>query len=61
MLVLTRKVGETIILDVGIEITVIDVQGSHVKVCIDAPEEVKVCREEICERHLPDYCAPPYG
>ena len=50
MLILTRKIGETIILDGGIEITVSDIQGNHVKVGIDAPKEVKVYREEIAER-----------
>ena len=60
MLVLTRKVGEALILDGGIEITVTDTQSNHAKLGIDAPEEVKVYREEIYER-LPDYAAPPYG
>lgn len=45
MLILTRKIGETIILDGGIAITVYDIQGNHVKVGIDAPKEVKVYRE----------------
>ena len=40
MLVLTRKIGETIILDGGIKITVSDIQGNHVKIGIDAPKEV---------------------
>ena len=60
MLILTRKIGEAIILDGGITITVSDIQGNHVKVGIDAPKEVKIYREEIYER-LPDYVAPPYG
>ena len=50
MLILTRKIGETIILDGGIKITVSDIQGNHVKIGIDAPKEVKVYREEIFER-----------
>ncbi len=50
MLVLTRKIGETIILDGGIKITVSDIQGNHVKIGIEAPKEVKVYREEIVER-----------
>ena len=50
MLILTRKIGETIILDGGIAITVSDIQGNHVKIGIDAPKEVKVYREEIFER-----------
>lgn len=60
MLQMTWKIGETIILDNGIEITVTDIQGDHVKIGIDEPKEVKIYREEIYER-LPDYCAPPYG
>ena len=50
MLILTRKIGETIILDGGIKITVSDIQGNHVKIGIDAPKEVKVYREEIIQR-----------
>ena len=50
MLILTRKIGEVIILDGGIKITVSDIQGNHVKIGIDAPKEVKVYREEIIER-----------
>jgi carbon storage regulator len=60
MLILTRKVGETLILDDDIEITVTDIQGNHAKLGINAPEEVKVYREEIYE-NLPDYLSPPYG
>ena len=60
MLILTRKVGETIILDDGIEITLTDIQGSHAKIGIDAPKDVKVYREELYER-LPDYAKPPYS
>ena len=59
MLVLTRKVGDTIILDGDIGITVMDIQGNHVRIGIDEPEEVKVYREEIYQR-LPDCAAPPY-
>ena len=50
MLILTRKIGETNILDGGIKITVSDIQGNQVKVGIGAPKEVKVYREEIVER-----------
>ena len=38
MLILTRKVGEAIILDDDIEITLMDIQGNHAKIGIDAPE-----------------------
>jgi carbon storage regulator len=60
MLQMTWKIGETIILDDGIEITVVDIQGNHAKISIDAPKEVKVYRIENYER-MPDYYAPPYG
>ena len=50
MLILTRKIGETIILDGGIKIIVSGIQGSHAKIGIDAPKEVKVYREEIVQR-----------
>ena len=50
MLLLTRTIGETIIIDGGIEITVSDIQGNHIKLAIDAPKEVKVYREEVHER-----------
>ena len=47
MLLLTRKVGESIIIDGGITITVADIKGSQVRIGIDAPKDVKVYREEI--------------
>ena len=59
MLILTRKIGESIILDGGIKITVADVRGNQIRIGIEAPEEINVYREEIYER-LPDYAAPPY-
>ena len=59
MLILTRKIGESIILDGGIKITVADVRGNQIRIGIEAPEEVNVYREEIYER-LPDYAMPPY-
>jgi len=53
MLTMTWKIGETIILDDGIEITVTDIQGDHVKIGIDEPKEVNIYREELYER-MPD-------
>jgi carbon storage regulator CsrA len=50
MLKMTWKIGETIILDDGIQITVTEVQGDHVKIGIDEPKEVNVFREELSER-----------
>ena len=59
MLILTRKVGEKVIINDDIEVTVLDTGGNQIRLGISAPEEIKVYREEIYER-LPDYAAPPY-
>jgi carbon storage regulator len=50
MLVLTRKPGESIIIDGGIRITVTQVRGENVRIGIEAPLEVRVNRAEIHER-----------
>ncbi|MGV8846768.1 MAG: carbon storage regulator CsrA [Propionicimonas sp.] len=47
MLVLTRKVGETIRIGDDIEITVIGVQRDTVRISIQAPREIRVHREEV--------------
>ena len=60
MLMLTRNIGEAIIIDGGIKITVMEVQGKQIRLGIDKPKVVEIYREEIYER-LPDYAAPPYG
>ncbi len=60
MLVLTKKVGETIILDFDIEITIRDIQGSHATIDIKAPNEVMIYHDEKYER-MSDYITPPYG
>lgn len=46
MLVLSRKVGESIIIDGGITVTVVAVDGNKVRIGIVAPPEVRVDREE---------------
>lgn len=50
MLVLTRKVGEKIIIDDDIEVTVVSVKSGQVRVGINAPKEIKVQREELLLR-----------
>lgn len=49
MLVLRRKVGESIMIGEGIEIKIIAVQGDQVKIGIEAPQTVSVNRKEIYE------------
>ena len=50
MLILTRKLGETIRIGDRIKIIVLDVKGGQVKLGVDAPPNVAVHREEIYER-----------
>ncbi len=47
MLVLTRKIGETIAIDDNIKITIVQIKGKQVRVGIEAPKETKIYREEI--------------
>jgi carbon storage regulator len=50
MLVLCRKLNEKIIIDHGITLTVLEVDGNRVKIGIDAPEDVRILRGELAER-----------
>ena len=50
MLVLTRYIDESIIINDNIKITVLDIQGNQVRLGIEAPIDVDVHREEIYEK-----------
>ncbi|MEI7832075.1 MAG: carbon storage regulator [bacterium] len=50
MLVLTRKTGQSIVIDGGIEITVLEVRGGQIRLGISAPTEIKVNRKELLEQ-----------
>jgi carbon storage regulator len=50
MLLLTRRVGETLMVGDDVAVTVVSVQGNQVKIGVNAPKEVAVHREEIHER-----------
>lgn len=50
MLILTRKVGESIVINDDIKVTILGVKGMQVRIGIDAPKDVQVHREEIFKR-----------
>ena len=47
MLVLTRKLGESIAIDDNIKITVVQIKGKQVRLGIEAPKDTKIHREEV--------------
>ena len=47
MLILTRKVDESIIISDSIKVSVIDIRGDQVKIGIEAPKDVKIYRLEV--------------
>jgi carbon storage regulator len=57
MLVLSRHVGEKIVIDGNIRVTVVSMQGDRVRIGITAPPEITVDRQEVHERR--SEFAPP--
>lgn len=50
MLVLSRRLGETLIIGDDVKITVLGISGNQVRIGIDAPKEISIHREEVYKR-----------
>lgn len=50
MLILTRKIGEVLLVGDDVEITVLNIRGNQVKLGVNAPKEISVHRQEIYDK-----------
>ena len=61
MLVLSRKAGETIVIDGTVRVTVVAVRGGRVRLGVQAPADVPVHRAEVPARRGPIMATPAYA
>jgi carbon storage regulator len=59
MLVLTRKVGEQLVIDDNIIVTIVSIDGNKVRLGIQAPRSVQVDRAEVHQRRLEEQAEKP--
>ena len=55
MLVLSRKLGERIVIGPNIELTIVGIRGDKVRLAVDAPRDVSIHRQEVYQR-IQDEC-----
>ena len=59
MLILTRRVGESLVIGDNVNVTVLGVKGNQVRIGVNAPRDVAVHREEIYQRIQQEQGDPP--
>ncbi len=58
MLVLTRRLGESITIGENVRVVIVDIDGNQVKLGIEAPREISIYREELYEK-IKGHSFPP--
>ena len=59
MLVLSRKVGEKILIDGGIELVVLAIEGKRIRLGIEAPQDCRISRGEMLPAEIPASATAP--
>jgi carbon storage regulator len=60
MLILTRRIGETVVIGDDVDVTVLGIKGNQVRLGVKAPKEVSVHREEVYQRICQEQNANPH-
>jgi carbon storage regulator len=58
MLVLTRKLGEKIVIDDNVVISILSIDGNKVRLGVQAPPSIRVDRAEVHQRRLDEWTSP---